>query len=126
MSLTYSGSLYTLGARSKAVSQPAALKVLVAGARKIVGLAEPRWPVRTGLSRDSLHVTVAAREVSISAIGYAPFIVSRGVHPWDQYIVTPFEQFVIYEAPAAVGQALIRSLQQTAKTAGPTIGVRLG
>jgi len=123
VSLTYSGSLYTLGARSKAVSQPTALKVLVAGARKIVGVAEPRWPVRTGRSRDSLHVTVSAREVTISAVGYAPFIVSHGVHPWSAYIVTPLEEFILYEAPKAIGQAVIRAL---AASSGASAGVRLG
>lgn len=120
-SLTYSGSLYTLGERSKAVSQPTALRVLNQGALRIVGVAEPKWPVLTGDSKRSLHVTLNAQGVVISAIGYAPFIVSKGVHPWSAYILIPFEQFVVYEAPNAIGRAVIQAL-----AAGSQVGTRLG
>lgn len=119
--LTYSGSLYTLGARSKAVSQPAALKVLNAGALRIVGAAEPKWPVDTGDSKRSLHVTLSAQGVVISAIGYAPYILSRGIRPWDAYIIKPFEQFVVYEAPGQIGQGILRAL-----AVGSQVGARLG
>jgi hypothetical protein len=92
----------------------AAAKVLVQGVSKILTAARGPWPVKTGASLASLGFVLSGKEIRIVAIYYSPFILSRGVHPWDAYIAGPLAQFVRYEAPQQLAGEAIAMLAEGA------------
>jgi len=104
------GNLLTIGDRAKFHAPRVALEVLGEAVDQIEREAKARWPVDTGKSRSLLdgRVEVQGSVVRLHIHGGADYtlhIVSRGVKPWDRYVLLPLQQLA-REAAAMIGDAL--------------------
>lgn len=110
------GNLLTIGDRARSHAPRVALLVLGEEVDRIEREARVRWPVDTGKSRSLLdgRVEVHGQSVALHVRGGADYtihIVSRGVKPWDRYVLLPLQQLA-REATTLIGDALWDALER--------------
>jgi hypothetical protein len=105
------GSILTLPERAKAAARVAPRRALAVAADSVVASARQQWPVSTGRSRAALGATTRDEGVAIvDTAEYALEILSRGVRPWDAYVLTPLRLALQDQIPRAVAAELVREV----------------